>query len=96
MLLAAAILLILVGNVLQAHAVISHLREPRPSLTRTPDLYWNTAYYTPVGRRLVRLATWVLYPIALALVIVLVRRAVTGVGILDTSQNQLLHLFVLA
>ena len=77
MLLAAALLLIVVGNLLQAHAVIAHLREPRPSLWHTPDLYWNTAYYTPTGRRLVRLATWLLYPTALALVIVLVTRAVT-------------------
>ncbi len=74
MLLAAAILLILVGNILQAHAVTSHLREPRPSLVRTWDLYWNSAYYTPSGQRLLRLATRLLYPTALALVIVLVAR----------------------
>src|SRR5688572_24828811 len=63
--------LILVGNMLQAHAVIFHLRERRPSLARTRDLYWNAAYYTPAGRRLLRIATWVLYPTALALVIIL-------------------------
>ena len=87
MLLAAAILLILVGNMLQAHAVILHLREPRPSLARTRDLYWNAAYYTPAGQRLLRIALWVLYPTALALVIVLVTRALTAVGIHDVWQN---------
>jgi len=78
MLLAAAILLIVLGNLLQAHAVISRLREPRPPLAQTPDVYWNAAYYTPTGRRLVRLATWILYPTALALIIVFVTRAVMG------------------
>lgn len=78
MLLAAAILLIVLSNLPQAHAVISHLREPRPPLAQTPDVYWNTAYYTPTGRRLVRLATWILYPTALALIIVFVTRAVMG------------------
>ena len=74
MLLAAAILLILVGNILQAHAVTSHLRQPRPSLVRTWDLYWNADYYTPAGQRLVRIATRFLYPTALALFVVLVAR----------------------
>ena len=74
MLLAGAILLILVGNLLQAHAVTYHLREPRPSLLRTLDLYLNSSYYTPPGQRLFRLATRVLYPAALTLVAVQIAR----------------------
>ena len=74
MLLALALLLVVVGNMLQAHAVTSHLREPRPSLLRTWDLYWNADYYTPAGQRLVHIATRFLYPAALALVVVLVAR----------------------
>ena len=74
MLLAAAILLILVGNLLQAHAVTYHLRVPRPSLVRTWDLYRNACYYTPPGQRLLRLATRRFYPAALTLAIVQIAR----------------------
>jgi hypothetical protein len=64
----AAVILLVVGSLAQAQAVLHHLREPHPSLSQTSDLYWNTSYYTPTGRRLVRFALWVLYPVALLLV----------------------------
>jgi hypothetical protein len=63
----AAVVLFVAGTFAHAHAVFKHLREPHPPFSQTPDIYWNTSYYTPTGRRLVRLALWGMYPMALLL-----------------------------
>jgi hypothetical protein len=65
-----ALALVLIGNLVQAHAVLHHLKEPRPSMWTTWGLYWKTEYYTPRGRHLTLLANCVLYPLALILLVV--------------------------
>ena len=68
MFLIAAVILLVVGTLAHAHAVLKHLRPPYPSASETPDLYWNTSYYTPRGRHLIRFTLWLVYPAALLLV----------------------------
>ena len=67
MLVALGVIIIVAGNLVQAHAAMYHQREPRGSMLTTRDLYLRLKYYTPAGQRLTRVAWFGLYPLGLAL-----------------------------